>query len=169
MACYHKLVVSNRISKEDGVNGWRKCFRGHRMYIVGFEDRDDGQRRVVARDLVGGWALKEEDTAPRSPTTRPPDEWSEGKWKWRDRDGTLYDYRAPSQASNSPQRFPPDGGTGLKLHARWGHWPEDGVKDELAFPRGAVIREARDINGDWYWGVYCGKTDLFPANHVTAL
>jgi hypothetical protein len=169
MACYHKLVVSNRISKEDGVNGWRKCFRGHRMYIVGFEDRDDGQRRVVARDLVGGWTLKEEETTPRSPTTRPPDEWSEGKWKWRDRDGTLYDYRAPSQSSNSPQRFPPDGGTGLKLQARWGHWPEDGVKDELAFPRGAVIREARDINGDWYWGVYCGKMDLFPANHVTAL
>ena len=36
MSCYHKLVVSGRIAKEDGVNGWRKWLRGHRMYIVGF-------------------------------------------------------------------------------------------------------------------------------------
>ncbi|KAI1529013.1 hypothetical protein PtrCC142_002931 [Pyrenophora tritici-repentis] len=59
--CYHKPVVASRIAKEDGMNGWRKCLRGHRMYIVGFEDRDGAQRRKVVRDLVGGYALKEEE------------------------------------------------------------------------------------------------------------
>lgn len=138
MACYHKLVVSNRISKENGVNGWRKCFRGHRMVIVGFEDRDGGQLRIVVRDLVGGWALKDsDDQQPRSPTSRAP-----------------------------PQRYPPDGGSGLKLQARWAYWPEDGVRDELAFPKIAEVREAADVNGEWFWGVYCGSVGLFPASHV---
>ncbi|KAF9691489.1 hypothetical protein EKO04_010211 [Ascochyta lentis] len=139
MSCYHKLVVSNRISKENGVNGWRKCFRGHRMVIVGFEDRDGGQLRIVVRDLVGGWALKDDDGQTRSPTSR------------------------------APQRYPPDGGSGLKLQARWGYWPEEGVRDELAFPKIAEIREAADVNGEWCWGVYCGMMGLFPASHVAPL
>ena len=134
MGCYHKLVISSRIAKEDGVNGWRKCLRGHRMYIVGFEDRDGAQRRMVVRDLVGGYALKEEE-----------------------------------EMTVRVQRYPPDGGVGLRLLARWAYWPDEGVEDELAFPRGAEIREAADINGDWYWGVYCGVGKLFPANHVTAV
>ncbi|CAA9963261.1 RING finger domain containing protein [Pyrenophora teres f. maculata] len=134
MGCYHKLVVSSRIAKEDGVNGWRKCLRGHRMYIVGFEDRDGAQRRMVVRDLVGGYALKEEE-----------------------------------EMTMRLQRYPPDGGVGLRLLARWAYWPDEGVEDELAFPRGAEIREAADINGDWYWGVYCGVGRLFPANHVAAV
>lgn len=133
MSCYHKLVISGRITKEDGVNGWRKCLRSHRMYIVGFEDRDGAQRRMVVRDLVGGYALKEEDEMARV------------------------------------QRYPPDGGIGLRLLARWGYLPDEGVEDELSFPRGAEIREAADINGDWYWGVYCGVGKLFPANHVTSV
>ena len=139
MACYHKLVVSNRITKENGVNGWRKCFRGHRMVIVGFEDRDGGQLRIVVRDLVGGLAFKEDDEQARSPTSR------------------------------ATQRYPPDGGTGLRLQARWGYWPEEGVRDELAFPKIAEIREAADVNGEWYWGVYCGMMGLFPASHIAAL
>ena len=74
MSCYHKLVVVGRISKENGMNGWRRCLRGHRMVIVGFEDRNGGQRRKVVRDLVGGHALRDDgDTAngansPQSPT-----------------------------------------------------------------------------------------------------
>jgi hypothetical protein len=133
MSCYYKLVVSGRIAKEDGVNGWRRCIRGHRMVIVDFEDRDGAQRRMVVRDLVGGYALKEEEEKARV------------------------------------QRYPPDGGVGLRLVARWGYWPDEGVEDELAFPRGAEIREAADINGDWYWGVYCGVGKLFPASYVTAV
>lgn len=99
------------------------------MYVVGFEDRDGAQRRIVVKDLVGGYAMKEEDMA-------------------------------------RVMRVPPDGGLGLRLLARWAYWPDEGVDDELAFPRGAEIREAADINGDWYWGVYGGVGKLFPANHV---
>ncbi|KAH8704561.1 hypothetical protein GQ44DRAFT_831393 [Phaeosphaeriaceae sp. PMI808] len=168
MACYHKLNVSSRITKEDGIGGWRKCLRGHRMVIVGFEDRDGGQRRIVIRDLVGGFALKEDDDTmlgTRSPT--PGVQMRE--WKWRDYDGNVQNYRAPSSVAIAAHRFPPDGGVGLRLKARWSYWPEDGIKDELAFPRHAEVREATDINGDWYWGVYCGTTGLLPANFVTTI
>lgn len=106
------------------------------MVIVGFEDRDGGQLRIVVRDLVGGWAWKDDDEQSRS---------------------------------RNPQRCPPDGGTGLRLQARWGYWPEEGVRDELAFPKIAEIREAADVNGEWCWGVYCGMTGLFPSSHVAAL
>ncbi|CAO2651482.1 Nn.00g040520.m01.CDS01 [Neocucurbitaria sp. VM-36] len=161
MNCYHKANVSNRINREDGLNGWRKCFRGHRMVIVGFEDRDGGQRRIVVRELVGGYALKEDDDE-TSATTRSQANVSprliDAKWKWHD-----------SSTPLSAQRYPPDGGVGLRLLATWRYWPDEGVKDELAFPRGAEVREAADINGDWFWGVYCGAKGLFPANHVTAV
>lgn len=168
MACYHKLNVSGRITKEDGINGWRKCPRGHRMVVVGFEDRDGGQRRIVVRDLVGGHTFKEDseiDAGARSPTKGIPMR----EWKWRDYDGNVHNYRAPSSAAVPAHRFPPDGGVGLRLKARWNYWPEEGVKDELAFPRHAEIREATDINGDWYWGVYCGTTGLLPASFVAAV
>jgi Zn finger protein HypA/HybF involved in hydrogenase expression len=168
MACYHKLNVSGRISKEDGINGWRKCLRGHRMVVTGFEDRDGGQRRVTMRDLIGGYTLKEDsDVAPvaKSPTTGVPMR----EWKWRDYNGNVQNYRAPSTATIPAQKFPPDGGVGLRLQAKWNYWPEEGVKDELAFPRHAEIREATNINGDWYWGVYCGTTGLLPASFVAAL
>ncbi|KAJ4363468.1 hypothetical protein N0V83_009762 [Neocucurbitaria cava] len=155
MNCYHKANVSNRISREDGLNGWRKCFRGHRMVVVGFEDRDGGQRRIVVRELVGGYALKEDEdeanTNARSQASTSP-RLVDDKWKW-----------------SSSHRYPPDGGVGLRLVATWRYWPDEGVKDELAFPRGAEVREAADVNGDWFWGVYSGAKGLFPANHVTAV
>jgi hypothetical protein len=138
------------------------------MVVIGFEDHDGGQRRIVVRELVGGYTLKEDDdvnTVPKSPTTGVPMR----EWKWRDYNGNVQNYRAPSSASIPAQKFPPDGGVGLKLQARWTYWPEEGVKDELAFPRHAEIREATDINGDWYWGVYCGVTGLLPASFVTSL
>ncbi|KAF1997131.1 hypothetical protein P154DRAFT_497515 [Amniculicola lignicola CBS 123094] len=130
MGCYHKLIISNRISKEDGMNGWRRCLRGHRMIVVGFEDRDGGQRRIVVRDLVGGHALKEDEpTEPRM------------------------------------QKFPPDGGVGLRVQANWSYYPGEGVVDELMFPKMAEVREVEDINGDWFWGVYAGAKGLFPGNY----
>ena len=164
MGCYHKANVSGRISKEDGSSGWRKCFRGHRMIVVGFEDRDDGQRRIVVRDLVGGHALKEEQahSTARSGAHHAP-------LRSLDDKRNNQNARAPSNAMSSPQRYPPDGGGGLRLQAKWPYWPEEGIQDELAFPKVAEIREAVDINGDWYWGVYCGGKGLFPANHVTAI
>lgn len=97
--CYLKLVAAGKISKENGHNGWRRCLKGHRMIVVGFEDHEDGgQRRVVVRDLVGGHALKDEHVAVRksprrsdsscssaagSPTGSPV-ELGSGYWTWKD-------------------------------------------------------------------------------------
>jgi hypothetical protein len=75
--CYLKLVATGKISKENGHNGWRRCVRGHRMVVVGFEDHAEGQRRVVVRDLVGGRALKDEHAVP-SP------EVGSGDWSWKE-------------------------------------------------------------------------------------
>lgn len=171
MSCYHKVNASGRITKEDGSNGWRKCLRGHRMIIIGFEDRADGQRRIVVRDLVGGYALKEEEQSQvgaRSTANSSP-RGTDVKSRWHDNDSNMHGSRAPSTVTPATPRYPPDGGGGLRLQATWGFWPEEGVSDELVFPRWAEIREAEDINGEWYWGVYCGAKGLFPANHVTTV
>jgi hypothetical protein len=49
--------------------------------------------------------------------------------------------------------------------ANWGYFPSQGVGDELMFPKGAEIREAEDINGDWFWGGYAGGMGLFSGNY----
>ncbi|OJD36084.1 ring finger domain protein [Diplodia corticola] len=297
------LVGSGQIAPEDGQNGWRRCPHKHRMVVIGFEDRDAGQRRVVTKDLVGGLAMKDNALLKNAPTAAanttpadtpgtptapapaiappPPDPAAAGAtspvdaphaWRWRDTDGTIRKARmraglfrsnssssassiqrdggnsksaAPtaitsaansnnnatsndaasnanatsnpngSTANNSnnnnsnsnndnggnanantsnptttnnnttntttsatattagqivlKKQFPPDGGLGLRALALWSYWPQDGVHDELTFPKGAEIREAEDINGDWYWGCYCGRKGLFPGNYVRGL
>jgi hypothetical protein len=154
------------------------------MVVIGFEDRDGGQRRIVVRDLVGGFALREEDNSgePRSPIDRSerdrgmvppaPREGAEN-WSWKDTDGSVHKYRSSMTSPATPssnlsmahQRFPPDGGVGLRVQANWAYFPAEGVEDELGFPKLAEIREAEDINGDWFWGVYAGKKGLFPGNY----
>jgi hypothetical protein len=74
-----------------------------------------------------------------------------------------------NQQAPSFRRFPPDGGVGLIVHALWSWYPEDEVEDELIFPRGAEITEAENINDDWFWGCYAGRTGLFPGAHVTVV
>jgi hypothetical protein len=49
------------------------------MVVVGFEDRNEGQRRVVVRDLVGGRALKDEHAA-----AVPSPEVGTGDWSWKE-------------------------------------------------------------------------------------
>ncbi|CAL5868109.1 uncharacterized protein PFLUO_LOCUS2333 [Penicillium psychrofluorescens] len=190
--CYLKLVATSKISKENGHNGWRRCLAGHRMIIVGFEDHQSGQRRVIVRDLVGGRALKDEHVAPTpsSPAPTSP-ELGKGDWSWKDgpdrrkKASRLRGAMAPnnnitnsdSPSTGSPvnqqapsfRRFPPDGGVGLIVHALWSWYPEDEVEDELIFPRGAEITEAENINDDWFWGCYAGRTGLFPGAHVTVV
>ncbi|KAF2477527.1 uncharacterized protein BDR25DRAFT_299441 [Lindgomyces ingoldianus] len=190
MSCYHKLVSSGRISKDDGINGWRRCLRSHRMIVVGFEDRDGGQRRVVVRDLVGGFTLRDEEVVePRSPMGAGGREGSSSSlvpalsssqlplqnWSWRDTDGSVHRYsKSPVQSPNpninpssavTAPRYPPDGGMGLRVQALWSYFPGEGVEDELGFPKNAEIREVEDINGDWFWGVYAGCKGLFPGNY----
>lgn len=204
--CYLKLVATGKISKENGHNGWRRCLAGHRMITVGFEDHEEGQRRVIVRDLVGGRALKDEHVAQsQSPISSPATggslvspELGNGDWSWKDgperrkkasrlRGGSVpingssgstvsaSDPSSPPPSSTNMsqtqgilpfRRFPPDGGVGLVVHALWSWYPEEDVKDELVFPRGAHITEAENINDDWFWGCYAGQTGLFPGTHV---
>ena len=138
------------------------------MVTIGFEDSASGQRRIVVKDIVGGYALKDDGL-------NAADE----EWSWRD--GQERQVRTVSKAvsaGGSPhtdtyntinpllRKYPPDGGVGLRVLALWSYWPEEGVADELAFPKGAEIREVEDINRDWFWGCYAGRKGLFPGNYV---
>jgi len=184
-ACYHNLCGTGKISRNDGVTGWRRCLQGHRMVVLGFEDREGGQKRIVVRALVGGWALKEEgrdlqtasatqnaqlhsDTLDVFPTPSP-----QRTWRWKESDGSSASHSPahahPDQRDNTSAPLPPDGGAGLRVQALWSYFPRPEVKDELSFPRGAEITEAEDINGDWFWGVYAGRKGLFPGSYGRVL
>jgi len=107
--CYESLVYHGRIRREDGTDGWRKCPTGHRMIVLAFEaddDGDGGMRRIVKRDLVGGWKITEDDmrawsashpaattnhnhnhsNATSSPPHSPPPALLSrgGTWTWKD-------------------------------------------------------------------------------------
>lgn len=192
--CYLKLVATSKISKDNGHNGWRRCPADHRMITVGFEDGEHGQRRVIVRDLVGGHALKDEHVGrlpSSSPATGGPvasPELGSGDWSWKEgperrkkasrlraavtspgHSSHNGDVTAQSAGTTPCRRFPPDGGVGLIVHALWSWYPEEQVEDELAFPRGADIKEVENINDDWYWGCYAGRTGLFPGAHVVVV
>ena len=76
----------------------------------------------------------------------------------------LKEDEASAQAS---QRLPPDGGVGLRCLAGWNRFVPE--QDELDFPKNAEIKEAEQLNEDWFWGVYAGKKGVFPGNHVMVL
>lgn len=169
--CYLRLAKTGRISAEYGPRGWRRCPNSHRMVVIGFEDSVQGQRRVVVDDLVGGHALND--------TTD-----SEGElWRWREEshqtqaktmskvvNGRSFNGSAPSHPNDlAVGRYPPNGGVGMHVLALWSYWPQEGLKDELAFPKGAEIRECEDINGDWLLGIYCGRKGIFPGNYCRIL
>jgi hypothetical protein len=115
--CYLKLVATAKIRKENGHNGWRRCLKGHRMVVVGFEDHEEGQKRVVVRDLVGGRALKDEHlqhSPPSSPSFArtfgtasgavPSPELGTGDWSWKEgaeRRKKASRLRAPLASSHS--------------------------------------------------------------------
>ncbi|KAF2481689.1 hypothetical protein BDY17DRAFT_299466 [Neohortaea acidophila] len=72
--CYWGLVSQDTVSQANGPSGWRKCPKGHRMVVVGFEETSNGAHlRTIVRDLVGGWRWKE-DGGSQPPSNRvPPD------------------------------------------------------------------------------------------------
>ena len=147
------------------------------MILVGFEDSAAGQRRVIVKNLVGGHALKDELGEAASAHS--------GMWSWPDGssrqtrvvskrvsssgDGTANHEPTPTAFAPLLQQYPPDGGVGMRVLAIFSYWPQEGVADELAFPKGAEIREVEDINGDWFWGCYAGAVKLFPGSYVRVL
>lgn len=168
-ACYLNLTFILQISQENGPKGWRRCPNSHRMIVVGFEDSLAGQRRVIVNDLVGGHALKVD--IPGSDLSDQP-RVKEEEFTWRD--GQLVQSHTITRQSfptsnQSSKKFPPDGGFGMRALALWGYWPEPEATDELEFPKGAVVSEVENINGDWFWGIYAGAKGLFPGNHVRIL
>ncbi|KAI9049310.1 hypothetical protein LZ554_007154 [Drepanopeziza brunnea f. sp. 'monogermtubi'] len=176
-SCYTKLVVtSRRISADNGHNGWRRCLQGHRMVIVGFEDSHGGQRRVMVQGLVGGNGLNEQ----AFPNPDPSSGAELQKWTWGDGVHTKGDdthaklvttdviRSAPTKFPDLvlDSKFPPDGGVGMICVAQWSWYPAPGADDELLFPKGAEVRECRNVNDDWYHGTYMGKRGLFPSPYV---
>ncbi|KAL9585493.1 MAG: hypothetical protein Q9203_004220, partial [Teloschistes exilis] len=168
---YQNLISTNRISRDDGDKGWRRCPSGHRMIITAFEDSSAGQRRTIVKDRVGGYALREHtasgnDNAPQVTTH---------ELSWRDGDGqqrvrTLVSKQpVPSSGEREggttenntlqPHQLP-SGGSGTRALALWVYWPEDPSPDDLSFPRGAEIVEVENVNGDWFVGWYAGRNGV---------
>lgn len=183
--CYHNLVKTGRLKREDGSSGWRLCPDGHRMIVSAFEpDHENCQRRVVIHDLVGGTKMTEEDIATwrramtQEPTTstnpgppNSPPQTNQGQWTWReDSAGNIRASRKRTStlSSSGNSKFPPNGGLGKKSYALWSYYPEEGDdgKGELMFPKHAQINEVEEINEDWWFGVYAGDTGVFPRVYV---
>lgn len=151
--CYAALADAGRIPPGDGPNGRRKCPRGHRMQVVQFAEHAGGPRwRSVIEDVVGGWGVDDEDEA------RPTRQWS-----WREGD----------DGHRSSQSMPPDRSSSSSQQQALAIWPwigsDEDARDELVFPKGAVVSDVTDINGDFLWGTYCRARGLFPANYVRML
>ncbi|KAL8834484.1 MAG: hypothetical protein Q9170_003719 [Blastenia crenularia] len=167
---YLKLISDGRISVDDGDKGWRRCPSGHRMIVVGFEDSPAGQRRVLVKDLVGGYVLKNDG--------KNAEQSMKQEFSWQD--GQQRHVRTVSKQISEAQdagpaagpflrKYPPSGGLGMRVLALWSYWPSDEAEDELSFPKGAEIREVENINGDWFVGCYAGQMGLFPGNYVRVL
>ena len=57
LPCYTGLGAHGKISRDNSMSGWRRCPKGHRMAVVTFREEAYGRRRVVPREIVGGWGL----------------------------------------------------------------------------------------------------------------
>lgn len=148
------------------------------MIIVGFEDSRGGHRRITVQDLVGGRGLIEELNAHTDNPGSDLMEWSWGNGVHISGDRShnklvakdvMKSVPASSLSAANEPGFPPEGGVGMKAVAIWGWYPTEGADDELLFPKGAEIRECKDVNVDWYYGTYMGKSGLFQANYVRVL
>ncbi|KEF60201.1 uncharacterized protein A1O9_05051 [Exophiala aquamarina CBS 119918] len=176
--CYLGFVKTGRLKRENGPDGWHMCPDEHRMISIAFDpDQDGGQRRAVIRDLVGGTKMSDADVAAWKQAHSQPSGLgatlvaNRGQWSWReDATGSRRTTRARTGTLPISQnvKFPPDGGVGKVCRAMWSYYPEDGEegKGELMFPKHAEIREAEEVNEEWWYGVYSGDLGVFPSIYV---
>ena len=148
------------------------------MVVVGFEDSHGGQRRVIIQGLVGGSGLNEQFFPGKDASGAELQKWAWGDGvdiKGDDTHAKLVTTDVMKTAPKSwpelviDDRFPPDGGIGMVCAAEWSWYPVPDAEDELLFPKGAEIRECRNVNDDWYHGTYMGKRGLFPSPYVRVL
>lgn len=147
-SCYLSLVSTGKIARRNGHRGWRRCLKGHRMCVVGFEDRDGGQVRVVSEDIVGGLAFQDVEARQDASDEQGPRHRHYYKALLENdpaanqyhHDTSPQHHRAKhsrqDQQQQQQQSIPPSGGIGLRAVAGWGIYPLDDATDELMFPRG---------------------------------
>ncbi|EDN07352.1 predicted protein [Histoplasma mississippiense (nom. inval.)] len=125
----------------------------------------NGAVLIPVRRDSGDWTWKEESSGTTSITHRR--RFPRTRTAWSNSSPTsLAD---PSANTPFSSHFPPSGGVGLRLLARWSYYPEPDVTDEIMFPCGAEITEADNINDDWMWGCYAGQKGLFPGSYVVVI
>ena len=133
-SCYLGLVKSGQISEANGPQGWRRCLKDHRMIVTAFEKLAKYQQR----NTVTAFELS-----------------------------TWYQHRVIVEdlvGGHALGHYLPSGGLDSCFLALYSSWPNEEDHDELAFPKGAEIREVQDHNGGWFSGFYCGKGGLFAGN-----
>jgi hypothetical protein len=118
---------------------------GHRLAVIA---NDAGGRRIILREKVGGWRIK--DPTPSTSSSTDP--------------STSQQHEQHQQQ----QQPPTPSSLGARHLATWSYFPPDPAltPDELAFPRNAEITEVQDLNADWSVGVYAGRVGVFPGNHT---
>ncbi|KAI9726629.1 MAG: hypothetical protein M1828_000996 [Chrysothrix sp. TS-e1954] len=167
LPCYNSLIVTRRLSKDDGLEGWRRCPAGHRMLLVRVGEFDVPSTRGIIKDVVCGWTFD-----PSHDTTGTAHlEGGDSQWRWRDGQGGDVKVksnplpRTRNLVQGREDRMSQDG-PGTRVLALWTRMPDEGITDELTFPKGAEITEVVPINEDWSYGVYCRQKGLFPAQYV---
>ncbi|KAJ6161106.1 hypothetical protein N7470_004502 [Penicillium chermesinum] len=170
----HRMII---VGFEDHVEGQRRVIV--RNLVGGHALKDEHVNRSPASSPAVGGPITSPDTAVAHWS------WKEGQGQERRKKASrlrgplglsngssphLLDHSSPNSpvAPTPPalRRFPPDGGVGLIVRAKWSFFPEDEVQDELPFPRGADITEVDIINDEWFWGCYAARTGLFYGKYV---
>ncbi|KAL9621874.1 MAG: hypothetical protein Q9160_003695 [Pyrenula sp. 1 TL-2023] len=120
----------------------------------------------------GGTFTWREPSRPNTPITKPSSVALTPSPHSSPNPSNTSTFSAPAFQQHQPHQpptFPPSGGIGLTCQAIYSYFPDieadPSAKDELAFPRGAEITEAEDVNGDWWWGFYCGEGGSWPGNY----
>ncbi|OJD12365.1 hypothetical protein AJ78_07025 [Emergomyces pasteurianus Ep9510] len=179
----HRMMV---VGFEDHPDGQRRVIV--KGIVGGHALKDDAAASAVAATISETEnANANTNASPNSNAPVPaPVRQDSGDWTWQEETSLAHRRRFPRSRTAWPNsspttptdptakmpfatHFPPSGGIGLRLLARWSYYPDADVTDEIMFPRGAEIMEAENINDDWMWGCYAGQKGLFPGGYVAVI